>query len=86
MLNSVPPISADPLPEEPPVNPDPVGIDQLYDVPAGTIPSAPFTGTTENPLPLQTVAVMLFTWGLGLRLTVTGNTGPVQPPETGVTL
>ena len=85
-LVSVPLIVNAPLPGAPPVNPVPAGADQLYVVPAGTMPLVLFTGVTVNPLPLQTIAVIGVMAGFGLTVTVTVKVAPVHVPVTGVTV
>ena len=71
----VPPVSA-PVTE---------GIDQLYNVPAGTIPLRVLVGVTINEAPLQIVVVIVLIATEGLTVTETVKPEPVQAPETGVT-
>jgi hypothetical protein len=80
------PVTDIPLPDTPPVNPPvTLGADQLYVVPAGTIPFVPFVGVTLNVAPLQPVAVMALIFAVGFTDTVKENTAPVQPLYVGVT-
>ena len=72
--------------DNPPVKPAPVGADQLYVVPAGTVPFVPFTGVTVKPIPLQVVAVIAVITATGFTVTVTVNGVPVQVPDVGVTV
>ena len=77
-----------PFPATPPVIP-PVtdGADQLYVVPAGTMPSVPSTGETLNAVPVQAAAAITLIAGFGFTVTVTVKVEPEQPPgATGVTL
>src|SRR5258706_4714319 len=75
------------LPAAPPVIPPvTVGADQLYVVPAGTIPFVTFAGVTVNPIPLHTVEVIAFITGVGFTVTVTVNVEPAQVPDVGVTV
>lgn len=73
------------VPDVPPVIP-PVtaGADQLYNVPAGTIPLVPFVGVNVNNTLLQAKVVIAVTEAVGFTVTVTVNTAPVQLPVTGV--
>ena len=77
---SVPLILDAPLPVVPPVRP-PVtaGADQLYVVPAGTIPLVPVTGVEVKPVPPQVVAVMAVMAGVGFTVTVTVKVEPTHP-------
>ena len=76
-----------PLPcATPPVKPDPVGDDQVYKVPAGTIPLTPFVGVTLNNKPLHIVVLIGVIVAKGLIVTVTVNAVPVQFPDSGVTI
>ena len=72
--------------EAPPVKPTPVGADQVYSVPAGTIPFSPLVGVIEKPIPLQVIPVMVLIYAVGLMVTVTVNGAPMQGPEVGVTI
>ena len=77
-----------PLPAAPPVIP-PVttGADQLYVVPAGTIPLAPSTGDTVNAVPVHAAPVIGVIVGFGFNVTVTVNAVPEQlPGASGVTV
>ena len=56
--------------EAPPVKPTPVGADQVYSVPAGTIPFVPSAGVIAKATPLQVTAVNEFTVAFGLIATV----------------
>ena len=74
-----------PLAPEPPLNPAVTpGDDQLYVVPAGTIPLLTSVGVTVKADPLHVTVLIAVTVALGLRLTVTLNTEPKQLPVTGV--
>ncbi len=75
------------VPLKPPVKP-PVtdGANQLYNVPAGTIPLVLFTGLTLNVTPLQLTVVIAVITAVGLIVTVTVNVTPVQLPDNGVTI
>ena len=83
----VPLIFTNAFPDAPPVKP-PVttGAAQLYVVPVGTIPLAPFTGVEVNKLPLHIVFVILVTLGVGLTVTITVKVAPGQVPDVGVTV
>ena len=59
--------------DNPPVNPTPVGVVQVYVVPAGTMPFAPFTGLTVNNTPPQLVALIGVITAVGLIVTVNVN-------------
>ena len=75
------------VPPVPPVIPPvTVGADQLYKVPAGTIPFVPLVGVTVNNTPLQLTPVIAVTLAVGLIVTVTAKLAPVQVPDTGVTV
>lgn len=69
-------------PESPPVT---AGADQLYEVPAGTIPFIPFAGVRLNNVPLQITLLMVVIIAAGLTVTVTEKATPVQLPAIGVT-
>lgn len=69
--------------DTPPVKPVPVGVDQVYKVPAGTIPLVPFTGITVKLTPLQIVVVMALILATGLIATI--NVNGVAFPQLGVT-
>ena len=78
MLNAAVPVA--PLVIDiPPVS---VGLDQLYVVPAGTIPFVPSTGTTGvigTPLHVEAVkGVPTLIFGLGLTVTTTLKGVPAQ--------
>ena len=64
---------AAPLPAAVPVIPATEGAAQLKVVPAGTMPSVPFTGLTEKVVALQMVAVWPLTSGTGLTVKVTAS-------------
>ena len=86
-LNKVPETTAALVALIPPVRPpDEAGIDQLYNVPAGTMPLMLLAGESENELPLQIVAVTGIITAEGLMVTETVNPEPVQAPDTGVTI
>ncbi len=71
----------------PPVSPPVItGRPQLYVVPAGTIPLVVFTGVTVKPVPPQLEAIISLIAGVGLIVTVTSKSAPVQVPEVGVTV
>ena len=72
--------------ETPPENPVPVGVVQVYVVPEGTVPFAPWVGETLNATPLQIVEVIALILAIGLIVTVTVKVFPVFPPFTGVTV
>ena len=83
----VPVMELTPTPcEAPPVKPLPVGAVHVYVVPAGTIPLVPFTGLTVNNTPPQLVVLIGVITAVGFTVTVTVNVGPVQLPDTGVTV
>ena len=86
VLIKLPLILAALVADNPPVKPVPVGTDQLYVVPDGTVPFIPFTGATVKPAPLQVVAVIGVITATGFTVTVTVNGAPVQLPEVGVTV
>ena len=76
------------VPVTPPVNPPKTdGADQLYNVPAGTIPFVPFTGVMAKLTPLQLTAVIAVIAANGLIVTVTlkFGLGP-HTPGVGVTI
>jgi hypothetical protein len=62
------------------------GADQLYVVPAGTIPLVPFAGVKLNEVPLQKDPVILVTAGNGFRVKEIVKVLPVQVPDVGVTV
>jgi hypothetical protein len=68
----------------PPINPTPVGTDQVYVVPAGTIPFVILVGVTLKVTPLQVVVVIALMVAVGLTVIVNVNTAPVQLPDKGV--
>ena len=75
-----------PVADAPPVIPPVIaGTDQLYVVPAGTIPLVKLVGVAVKATPLHAVAVIALMTALGFTVTVTANTAPVQLPVTGVT-
>ena len=75
------------VPVAPPVSPPVmIGADQLYVVPAGTIPLLPLVGVTLKKSPLHTVAVIAVITAFGLTVTVNWNLDPVQLPVNGVTV
>ena len=59
--------------DNPPVNPTPVGVVQVYVVPAGTIPFVPFTGLTVNNTPPHPVVLIGVITAVGLIVTVNVN-------------
>ena len=71
----------------PPVNPPvTLGALQLYNVPAGTIPSVRFVGLTVNATPLQLTELIAVITAVGLIVIVTVNVAPVHAPDNGVTI
>jgi hypothetical protein len=67
----------------PPVKlPVTVGALQAYVVPVGTISPPPLLGVTVNPLPLQILAVLFATDGVGLTVTVIVKLVPTQLPAS----
>ena len=86
VLCNVPLMIDTPLADEPPlIEPVVVGVDHVNVVPAGTIPLATFVGVTLKVTPLQVTLLIAVIAGVGLILTVTLNTKPVQPLVVGVT-
>jgi hypothetical protein len=67
------------------IEPDKVGLCQVYEVPAGTIPLVTFNAEKLKLAPLQVTLENEVTDTTGLTKTVTENTFPVQSPERGVT-
>jgi hypothetical protein len=65
----------------PPLNPFPVGVVQVYKVPAGMIPVAVVEGSIENPTPEQVAVVSALILALGSRLTNKEKVVPLQEPE-----
>jgi len=84
-LNRLPVTFTEPVPVAPPVSP-PVtpGTDQLYVVPAGTIPLVIFVGVTVNDTPLHVTVLIAVITAVAFRFTVKENTAPKQLPVTGV--
>ena len=75
-----------PVADAPPVIPPVIaGTDQLYVVPAGTIPLVKFVGVAVKATPLHVIAVIGVITAVGFTVTVTENTTPVQLPLVGVT-
>jgi hypothetical protein len=73
------------VPAAPPVRPPlTAGADQLYVVPAGTTPFVIFTGNIVKEPPLQIVAAISETAGIGFTVTVMVKSVPVQLPAAGV--
>ncbi len=73
--------------DNPPVNPVPVGVDQVYNVPAGTTPFVTSVGVTLNITPLQVVVLIGLIMPTGLIVTVTVNVDPdPQLTVLGVTI
>jgi len=87
-LINVPLIFTALVPITPPVIPPvTVGADQLYNVPAGTIPFVPFVGVTVNNTPLQVIPVIAVIADTGFTLTVTVKLAPApQLTVVGVTV
>ena len=69
-------------PNNPPVT---EGANQLYVVPAGTIPFRPFVGVILNVTPSQLIAVIFVMVGTGLSETTKVKLVPTQDPDCGVT-
>ena len=85
-LCSVPDTNACDVPDTPPLTPLVVtGADQLYNVPAGTIPFAPLTGDDVNITPLQVTALIGVMLAPGLRVTVNVKERLAPQPVLGVT-
>ena len=87
-LNRLPVITDTAVALAPPVSP-PVtdGVDQLYVVPAGTIPLIPSVGVTVNDTPLQVTVVIAVITAVGLIVTVTVKVVPIpQLTMFGVTI
>ena len=75
---------ADAAPVKPPVT---TGTDQLYVVPAGTIPLVPSVGVEVNNTPLHVVALIALMLTPGLTVTVNTNDAfTPQLTEAGVTV
>ena len=85
VFTSVPLILPALVPDNPPVKPVPVGVDQLYVVPAGTMPLVPLDGVVLNTVPVHTVVLIAVILACGFIVTVTLNTAPVTPFDNGVT-
>ena len=74
-------------PDAPPVIPPvTIGADQLYTVPAGTIPLVIFVGVTVKLTPSQLTAVIAVIVAFGFKVSVNWNDAPVQPFVIGVTV
>ena len=74
----LPVIDAALVPDTPPVSPPDIpGTDQLYNVPLGTIPLAPFTGVTLNNTPSQLIDVIGVITAVGFKVNVKINDVPV---------
>ena len=87
VLANVPVMIDTPLADEPPVMlPVVAGTDQLYVVPAGTMPLIISVGVTVNNTPLQLTVLIAVTAGVGLIVTVNEKLAPKQLPVTGVTI
>ena len=71
--------------DTPPMNPIPVGTDQVYRVPAGITPLVPSTGVTLKLTPLQVTVVIGVTIAVGSTVTVRVNGKLVPQPAFGVT-
>ena len=61
----------------PPVKPVPVGANQVYVVPAGTIPLLPFTGEVLNTTPPHATSDIGVMLARGLIVTVNWNDAPL---------
>ena len=86
-LVNVPLILVALVPVVPPVMPPvTLGADQLYNVPAGTIPSVRLVGVTLKRIPLHEVVVIVVTLATGLIVTVTVKLDPVHTPDNGLTI
>jgi hypothetical protein len=70
----------------PEIVPDKFGDNQVYEVPAGTIPLVTFTAEKLKLAPLQVTRENAVTATTGLTRTVTENGIPVQSPDSGVTI
>ena len=70
-------------PVKPPVT---LGALQLYNVPAGTMPSVRFVGLTVNATPLQLTELIAVITAVGFIVIVTVNVAPVHAPDNGVTI
>ena len=64
----------------------PVGVDQLYVVPDGTIPLVISKGVIVKDIPLQVAVAIGFTDATGLMVAVTVKFAPAQEPDVGVTV
>jgi hypothetical protein len=83
-LDNVPEILEAFVPEEPPVIPPLIfGADQLYVVPAGTIPFAPSEGEEEKFAPLHTTLLIVVIKGFGFTFMLSVKDAPEQVPEVG---
>ena len=69
--------------DTPPMNPIPVGTDQVYRVPAGITPLVPSTGVTLKLTPLQVTVVIGVTIAVGSTVTVRVN-GKLVPQGVGI--
>ena len=87
-LDNVPVILTVPVPVPPPVIPPvTVGADQLYNVPAGTIPLVILVGVTVNVTPVHVTVVIAVTAATGFNVIVTVNAVPTpQLTDVGVTI
>jgi hypothetical protein len=82
-LVSVPVMLACPVALAPPVKlPVTVGVLQAYVVPDGTISPPALLGVTVNPVPLQVLAVLFATDGVGFTVTVIVKLVPTQLPAS----
>ncbi len=67
-------------PDPPVILPVTDGANQLYKVPAGTVPFVISVGVNVNSTPLQLTVVMAVMLAFGFRLTVKLNGAPKQLP------
>jgi hypothetical protein len=86
-LNKVPLILVCVNAPAPPVIPPVIsGADQLYVVPAGTIPLVRLVGVAVNNIPSHTTLVIALIAAIGLTVKVNWNDAPAQPLVIGVTV
>ena len=72
--------------DNPPVKPDPVGTDHVYNVPDGITPFTTSVGVTLKATPLQVVAVIAVIVAPGLSVTIIVKADPLHEPDNGVTI
>ena len=69
------------------MNPEPVGTDHVYSVPAGITPLTTSAGVIPKVTPLQVTVVIAVIFALGLMVTVTVKVLPApQSTVIGVTI